>query len=241
MSLEGVVPSSSSTQATAYERHSTLDPLSLFDDSSPSEKDPRLSSTESDPSSGPGRKRWGLFKNIIPFSSPGTDRTKAKTVLRTQDDLDRVQSSQLAPVNTTMKVGEISDSKPDELRNTDHAPSDIEQRTHHHRNYSFRFSLEWMDRPHQVARERRLYLPRLPMPAQTYLQSTRVETFESKPREPAGAAIERSRYAGRALAEWTLAVIECQNFFERRKSEGVPGNKWVETPTLAVDSFRRIG
>lgn len=47
------------------------------------------------------------------------------------------------------------------------------------------------------------------------------------------------KYSGMALAEWTLVVNECQNFFERRKAEGVPGDRLVETPVLTVESLRR--
>jgi hypothetical protein len=50
-----------------------------------------------------------------------------------------------------------------------------------------------------------------------------------------------ARYAGRALAEWGQVVAECQGFFERRKDEGVPTNRLVETPTLGVESFRMYG
>lgn len=59
---------------------------------------------------------------------------------------------------------------------------------------------------------------------------------------PAAAAIppDRAAYCGRALAEWTVLVSECHMFFERRKAEGVPGNRWVETPLLGADGFLRI-
>ena len=57
--------------------------------------------------------------------------------------------------------------------------------------------------------------------------------------EPVGESRARARYSGRALAEWTLIVSECQSFFERRKSEGVPQNRFVETPVLGVEVFRR--
>jgi len=59
--------------------------------------------------------------------------------------------------------------------------------------------------------------------------------------KPDGTAKQSSRYAGRSLAEWAMAVHECQNFFERRKTEGVPSNKLIETPTLAVENFRMRG
>lgn len=48
-----------------------------------------------------------------------------------------------------------------------------------------------------------------------------------------------SKYAGRALAEWAQVVSECDSFFERRRDEGVPSDRLVETPTLGVDSFRK--
>jgi len=241
--LEGVVPPSSSMQLTAYERHSSLDSLSLFDHDASSTKGPSTISTEPDLSSSAGKKRWGLLKNIMPFGSPGGDRTRPKSVSHpsTQDDADRARSSLSSQADSTLKEGESSDSSPDELPSSGNVPNGVTHSAHHHRNFCFKFSLEWMERPHNFGKDRRLYPPRLPMPAQTYLQSTRAETFDSKPRKPAGSAIGCSRYAGRALAEWTLTVIECQNFFERRKSEGVSENKWVETPTLGVDSFRKIG
>lgn len=48
-----------------------------------------------------------------------------------------------------------------------------------------------------------------------------------------------SKYAGRALAEWAQIVTECDSFFSRRRNEGVPCDKMVETPTLGVESFRK--
>ncbi|KAJ5748423.1 uncharacterized protein N7511_010119 [Penicillium nucicola] len=48
-----------------------------------------------------------------------------------------------------------------------------------------------------------------------------------------------SKYAGRALAEWAHIVSECDSFFARRRDEGVPTDRVVETPTLGVESFRK--
>jgi hypothetical protein len=48
-----------------------------------------------------------------------------------------------------------------------------------------------------------------------------------------------SKYAGRALVEWLQVVVECDNFFERRREEGVPCDSMVEIPTLGVESFRK--
>ena len=63
---------------------------------------------------------------------------------------------------------------------------------------------------------------------------------DNSPLEPVGVTAGPSRYAGRALAEWAILVTECQNFFERRKAEGVPSYHLVETPTLGVDPFRKV-
>ncbi|KAH8694920.1 hypothetical protein BGW36DRAFT_298792 [Talaromyces proteolyticus] len=48
-----------------------------------------------------------------------------------------------------------------------------------------------------------------------------------------------SKYAGRALAEWAIVVSECDNFYDRRRDEGVPTDDLVEIPTLSVDNFRK--
>ncbi|KAF3491553.1 uncharacterized protein GIQ15_01070 [Arthroderma uncinatum] len=48
-----------------------------------------------------------------------------------------------------------------------------------------------------------------------------------------------NKYVGRALAEWAMVVSECDNFFERRRDEGVPCDRLVEVPTLGADSFRK--
>jgi hypothetical protein len=53
------------------------------------------------------------------------------------------------------------------------------------------------------------------------------------------ARLELTKYAGRALAEWALVVSECDNFFQRRRDEGVPCNQLVEVPTLCVEHFRK--
>jgi hypothetical protein len=67
------------------------------------------------------------------------------------------------------------------------------------------------------------------------------KSVELQAREPRGEAKASAKYTGRALAEWMLVVMECGSFFDRRKSEGVPGNRWVETPSLGVESFKKPG
>jgi hypothetical protein len=58
---------------------------------------------------------------------------------------------------------------------------------------------------------------------------------------PEGFYRDRAVYVGRALAEWSLVVHECNTFVDRRRSEGVAGLHLVEVPTLAVNEFRRPG
>ncbi|CAK7563469.1 MAG: hypothetical protein SEPTF4163_001338 [Sporothrix epigloea] len=63
-----------------------------------------------------------------------------------------------------------------------------------------------------------------------------------QPTEPKGHdAMMRATYAGRALAEWSLVVSECNAFVDRRREDGVYGLKDVEVPTLGVEGMRRFG
>lgn len=107
-----------------------------------------------------------------------------------------------------------------------------------HRNFSFKFSLEFLSKQH-AAGPVRLMAPRLPLAAQSYLQAQSPEInsplYMSRALEPKGESKVHAKYAGRALAEWMVVVAECQNFFERRRNEGVPANRYVETPTLGVE------
>lgn len=93
--------------------------------------------------------------------------------------------------------------------------------------------------------ERRICPPRLPSSAQAMLGAKVPGTSEEiSAKDPGLAGFQRkarAKYTGRALAEWALVVGECNNFVERRRSEGVPGLKWVEVPTLGVEGFRRFG
>ncbi|WPH02029.1 Hypothetical protein R9X50_00488400 [Acrodontium crateriforme] len=110
------------------------------------------------------------------------------------------------------------------------------------RNFTFRFSLEFHPNNRNVLPNMRLLPPRLPLPAHSHLQSISELASPSHPfmaHEPTGESRARAKYCGRALAEWTLIVSECQGFFERRKNEGIPNNKLVETPVLGVEVFRR--
>ncbi|KAI5275218.1 DUF1765-domain-containing protein [Aureobasidium subglaciale] len=105
-----------------------------------------------------------------------------------------------------------------------------------HRNFCFKFSLEMHVKAHHPT-AMRLAPPRLPLAAQLYLQEDNGDDTVIQAAEPFGEAKAQSTYSGRALAEWMCILMECQGFFERRKSEGAPTNKHVETPTLGVEVF----
>lgn len=79
-----------------------------------------------------------------------------------------------------------------------------------------------------------------PSPAtQPRAPTTKNSPLPELPSEPAYGHLVASKYAGRALAEWAHIVSECDSFFARRRDEGVPADRMVETPTLGVETFRK--
>ncbi|KAI9778905.1 MAG: hypothetical protein M1835_004817 [Candelina submexicana] len=243
LSFDGIVPPSFSTHATSYKRHLSLN-SSNRSDAGEKEIDAETAEwqvCEDLPSA--GRKRWGLLRNIMPFSHSSNDRTKPKNT-KAMPSKATVSLKDLPKDSPDTNGSPIPLDSVDGLNRSGHKDSNIHfsgQAPFQHLCYSFKFSLEWVERPQHASKDRRLYPPRLPMPAQLYLQSRRAVPYDVTPKKPPPETASSSKYSGRALAEWALIVIECQNFFERRKNEGVPGNKWIETPTLGVESFRRPG
>ncbi|KAJ6138372.1 hypothetical protein N7471_004858 [Penicillium samsonianum] len=69
--------------------------------------------------------------------------------------------------------------------------------------------------------------------------TTKNSPLPELPSQPSYDHLVPSKYAGRALAEWAHIVSECDSFFARRRDEGVPTDRMVETPTLGVESFRK--
>ncbi|KAK2005556.1 hypothetical protein LZ32DRAFT_163284 [Colletotrichum eremochloae] len=63
----------------------------------------------------------------------------------------------------------------------------------------------------------------------------------TQPLRPTGMYAKRAVYTGRALAEWSMIVAECNGFVDRRRDEGVLGLSDVEVPMLTVEGFRKIG
>lgn len=219
-------PQSSSTQATAYERHSSLNSISQT-----ASQLARASEDTNRPTNG-GKRRWGIFKNIMSFTSTTADRSQNH--LTPPNPLARKELSW-----SEFGEGAKSDRNNKQSVTTDTRPSEF---NNPYRSHSFKFSLEWIDKEKNYAEnERQLQPPKLPAAAQKILPVLGSDTRKYEPCKPVGAAVGASKYAGRAFAEWSDVITECQSFFERRRNEGVPTSSKVETPTLGVESFRKFG
>ncbi|KAK4239704.1 hypothetical protein C8A03DRAFT_13939 [Achaetomium macrosporum] len=64
-----------------------------------------------------------------------------------------------------------------------------------------------------------------------------VQGLTIRPERPSGLYAAGAVYAGRALAEWSIVVSECNSFVDRRRGEGVLGLNDVEVPTLSVEGL----
>ena len=229
LTFNAILSSTSTSRASVNEEHN---PQALASSSNASQTRKGAEDTTKSQDGG-GRKRWGLFKSIIPSSSP-KDRPKTSSAKTTP----AASQLSLPPPHPRSTEGPASKTA---MNGT--AASSTSYRT-----LSFKISLEWIDQDvnnNAPGRDRRIYPPKLPFPAELTLQSSRrsddvVRDRDHTPLEPSGAMAGPSKYAGRALAEWAILITECQNFFERRKAEGVPSYQLVETPTLGVDPFRKV-
>ncbi|KAF7115954.1 hypothetical protein CNMCM5793_003787 [Aspergillus hiratsukae] len=223
------------------------------------------------------KRRWNLLKAMFGNSSSFRNSDEASPPSTSSEDSD---SRSHDTVSSTEK------SSDDHLRPHNGTGEPSRPKTPH-QQYSFRFSLEWMDRPQWPSKNKRLYIPCLPVGAQLHLQlrgyldkpdddtseyASAVDLNESaksngrledtasnketqgsvqpaadgeKTLDPkntqslAKESVVASKYAGRALAEWAQIVTECDSFFARRRDEGVPSDRMVETPTLGVEGFRK--
>ena len=170
-----------------------------------------------------GKRRWNLLRSIMPNSSTAKDRIKPTMSTRQQGLIDSSRKDSQAPFAGShavagKKMGPVSS----------------------YRSLSFKFSLEWFDGDGDPgSTERRLHPPRLPPLANLTLPSHEAADPNNTAIKPDQIAAGSSKYAGRALAEWALLNLECKNFVERRKAEGVPTHHMTETPTLGVEPFRR--
>lgn len=207
------------------------------------------------------RRRNSLFRSILGYRS-SENRSRSQSPKPGFDSLPRnlspkrsTPSSNHSSRGTSPDRGSASRSslyesrpsrpslprtKSDSKSSGDRNPQDL--KANQPSQAFFKFSLEFVDRrPHTIPSEMALEPPRLPLAAQLLLQSMPDFVPDVGAERPEGFASDLARYSGRALAEWTLVVNECQNFFERRRNEGIPSNRLVETPTLGVESFRRPG
>ena len=176
-----------------------------------------------------GKGKWNILRSLMGGSSKQSAKSKspgpaAKDASKTSST-NTNSSNEASPATSTPEKPAPTPTP---------APAT-------HRSYHFRFSLEWVDKRFGTYQHMRLQPPRLPAPAQMLLQQKGINIDPVPSTQPTGAAVTSSTYAGRALAEWTFISHECQNFFDRRKNEGVPSNRQVETPTLNVEAFRRPG
>lgn len=173
--------------------------------------------------------KWSIIKSV--FGGGSKQAAKSKAAASNSKDKENANKPPVTKTPADVPEKPVAPEPP--------APAPPAAATH--RTYSFRFSLEWVDKRFGSYQNMRLQPPRLPLPAQIFLQQKGINIDAVTSVQPAGIAATSSRYAGRALAEWTFVSHECQNFFDRRKNEGVPANRQVETPTLNVEAFRRPG
>ncbi len=217
LSFDGILSSYSANKVNPYEKHSSLDSFSR-------RSTYQLANGAEGRSLNGGRKRWNIFKSIMPTSTLPRDRPRPILSPHQHKALGGLESSVQAPlVSSKAMVEERKGLSPS------------------YRSLSFKFSLEWVNRDGALSGTGRLlHPPRLPPLAHMAQESHQIKGPDYGPIKPEGAANGPSRYAGRALAEWALLVIECKNFHERRKAEGVPTFHMVETPTLGAEPFRKF-
>ena len=239
MSFDGIMAPESKPPAAISKRASMISNFSDAD----MRPDPSHENFDSE-TEARGRGFGGFFKNLL--SSKSKSRSRSRGPPARSSSAMSVASAPPVPksgqrAETPMPNG-IARSATDDLQATKKTPV-TETKPAPHRNFSFKFSLEYQPNSKPVP-AMRLTPPRLPLPAHQYISShsDRLTPLgQLGAIEPIGASREHARYAGRALAEWQLVLGECHSFFDRRKGEGVPGNKFVETPALGVEVFKRPG
>ena len=234
LAFNGMLPPAPLTPlatATLSRRTSTLSQVITLD--------PRPSSSQSSDGESEAEQVSGLRGFLRSFMGSSSKRSKSRGG-------SRPSSSHSSPAPSPPNGRVLQRSATDDVRlprpRTPVAKTPPQMPTH--RNFCFKFSLEFNAKlASNPPGHMRLYPPRLPVAAQTLLQSrlhaSNSPLPTSRTKEPVGEGKARAKYAGRALAEWTIVVSECQGFFDRRKGEGVPADKFVETPTLGVEVFRR--
>jgi hypothetical protein len=235
LSFDGIVPPRTPTDATplAMKRSSTISSISNVMEMQ-ARPDTSMSvssdSTEMEPRGRSNSSIGGFIRNLI--GSKGRSKSQSRSPSKPAEDVP--------PVPQLVRAATDDFSYPSRpsliATNTVAEPPPF-------RNFSFKFSLDYYPNARPLP-PMRLMAPRLPLPAhqmlQTYSQKVNSASM-ARPIQPVAESAAHARYAGRALAEWAVVLGECTRFFEQRKSEGCPGNKFVETPALNVEVFRRPG
>ncbi|KAL8923956.1 MAG: hypothetical protein Q9172_002883 [Xanthocarpia lactea] len=213
LTFDSILSLPSSTQSTAYERHGSLRTMTGTKELSASKKTPSM-----------GKKSWSVLKNIMPFTTSAMDSAPSNTG---QDSMKVTSSNKQTPSDPSRASSQNSTGR---------------QESPVFRARSFKFSLEWIgDETSAFGKERQLYRPRPPVSPSNRLEPLEVSVMDDNVYKARGAAINVGKYTGRALAEWDLLLAEFDEFFERRRTEGVPNPSQTETPTLGVETFRRPG
>lgn len=165
-----------------------------------------------------GRKKWTLLKGMLPFTSSPSGVSRENKP-NSKAEYAEAQSTKGGPRSSQVPTG---------------------QRSTAFQVHSFKFSLEWIGNDKSAfGRERQLYPPRLPLSLSEKLRPSYLNGETRDLHEPTSLLAGQAKYAGRALAEWDLLISEYQTFSKVRRSEGVPSDTLVETPTLSVDISRR--
>ncbi|KAL8694676.1 MAG: hypothetical protein Q9218_000687 [Villophora microphyllina] len=168
-----------------------------------------------------GRRKWTMLKGMLPFAASSTDSSMRNVAN------PNTESGELQGKTSSQDSSNVSDG----------------QGSTAFQVQSFKFSLEWIGHDYKspFGRERQLYQPQLPLSVSNSLRPSYHDGASQDLQEPGSLLASQAKYAGRALAEWDLLITECQDFFKKRRSEGVPSDLLVETPTLGVETFRRPG
>lgn len=240
LTFDNILPGPSAhNNNPAYRRNSTMSQLIEIDPLGPTSP-PSDTDYESEPEGG----LRGFLRNMLGSSR---SRPELRKVSRTSSRASSPAVAASPSASPALSRSSTDDPRVPRARSSaSKTPNTPGSQTPTYRSFSFKFSLEF--HPKMQAKPpgpMRVYAPRLPAPAQQALIASQSAAFNAKTQalnqavRPSAASIARSKYVGRALAEWSMVVGECQGFFDRRRNEGVPDNRLVETPTLGVEVFKR--
>ncbi|KAG8525886.1 uncharacterized protein KY384_000646 [Bacidia gigantensis] len=219
LSFDGILSSTTTAKANPYEKHSSPDFLFDHERSKPQKQSSLFL-----------RDSWMSIKSMLLSGATGG-----------RSDSEASSTQPEASATTTDAKSDILRPRTQEGFSSDLASAAQPTLQKAYRPLSFKFSLEWMEKEGRwVGREKRMSPPRTP-PFSLLPQSNDPVLDTSRfARKIQGLTRGPGTYTGRALAEWSLSIAECQDFIDRRRAEGVPSYDLVETPTLTVDPFRKV-